>query len=261
MFRKTVFTAVIFAISLTAYLQVNAQTSEETELANLITKADSNFDLNKLEPAAEYLVQAKKIIDRNPSIDTNLQGHFYKVSGKLSMKNSFAEALEYYNLASTKFDRNNAEIARVKFFIGIAYYYAKDFRTAELYFQEAKEYFTLNRDNANLAQTLNNLGVTAFEQGNKESAIELCRHALAINLELENTLNASRNQSNLDYFNGNEFYVPNKNSQTKPVIIDHGGGGGSGSGTTVDTSGGGTVTVGGGGNGGGTGGFTSNFFK
>ncbi|MCD9188594.1 MAG: tetratricopeptide repeat protein [Pyrinomonadaceae bacterium] len=252
MLKQAVFTILFFAITAFTVFHANAQTptAEESELATLIVKADTSFDMDQIETAEEYLLEAKKIIVRNPEIDVNLQGHFNKVSGKLYMKNSFAQALEYFNVAARNFDRNEAESAQIKMFTGIAYYYANDLRMAELYFQEAKGYFSLSRDNAGLAQVLNNLGIIAYEQGNEEAAAEHCRQALALNLALANTLNASRNQSNLDYFTNSEFHFGSKNAESKNERVDNGGGGGSGSGTTVNTGGGGTVVVGGNGGGG-----------
>lgn len=255
MFKRAVFTMLFFAITALTVFHTNAQTptSEESELATLIIRADTSFDLDQIETAEQYLLEAKEIIIRKPDIDANLQGHFNKVSGKLYIKSSFGQALEYFSIAAQKFNRNEAESAQVKMFTGIAYYYANDLRMAELYFQEAKEYFILSRDNAGLAQVINNLGIIAYEQGNEETAAEFCRQALALNLELENALNASRNQSNIDYFTNSAFYSGNKNSESKNERVDNGGGGGSGSGTTVNTGGGGTVVVGGGN---GSGGFT-----
>lgn len=258
MFKRAVFTILFFAVAALTVFHANAQTptAEESELTTLILKADTSFDLGQIETAEAYLMEANEMIVRNPGIDVNLQGHFNKVSGKLYMKSSFARALEYFNIAALKFNRNEAESAQVKMFTGIAYYYASDLRMAELYFQEAKEYFILNRDNAGLAKVLNNLGIIAYKQGNEETAAEFCRQALALNLELENDLDASRNQSNIDYFTNSEFHFGNKNNESKNVRVDHGGGGGSGSGTTVNTGGGGTVVVGGSGGSGGGGGFT-----
>jgi tetratricopeptide (TPR) repeat protein len=125
--------------------------------------------------------------------------------------------------------------------MGIAYYYANDLSTAQVYFDTAKAYFTENEDDESLAQALNNLGVVAFRQGNASAAVELCEQALLVNSETENYISKLRIKFNLDYFTGAassdiEDYYEQAN-------ISFGGGGSSGSGTTVKTGGGGTVVV------------------
>lgn len=245
MLKKSIFT-VVFCLALTlTVFHVNAQQpdSKEIELANLVTAADTSLDLNESETAERYLFQAKEIISQNPGINVSLQGHFNKVSGKLYMKSSFNQALEYFNTASMLFEGDPAEQIRVNFFVGVAYYYADDLDTAKVYFNEAKEYFILIEDDLNLAQALNNLGVIAFKQRDEAAAIDFCRQALLINIEFNASLNASRNRFNLDYFSDLSYLT---------IEFGGGGGGGSGSGTTVNTGGGGTIVVGG------NGGFTGN---
>ena len=250
MLKKSIFALLLCAVIALMIFPVSAQepSAEETELANLITNADKKLDLNERDAAEAYLSQAREIISRNPSINKALQGHFNKVSGKLYMKSSLAEALRYFNLASSQFEGNETERVRVNFFIGVAYYYARDLATANAYFTETKQYFIAQGDQANLAQALNNLGVVAFERGDAETAISLCRQALAINNEIGNSLNASRNKYNLDYFSNPSLFSGDIDDQP----VNHGGGGGgtSGSGTGVNTGGSGTVTTGGNGGGG-----------
>jgi tetratricopeptide (TPR) repeat protein len=255
MLKKSIFTLLFCAVLALMGFQANAQelTTKEIELANLVLKADTSLDLNEYETAKFYLSQAKEIIVQNPGININLQGHFNKASGKLYMKNSFNEALEYFNIALSQFNRNPLEQARVNFFVGIAYYYANDSITAKVYFSQAKEYFILNKEDTNLAQALNNLGVIAFKQGDEEAAVDFCHQALLINTVLKDSLNASRNRVNLEYFSDlSSLSIENVHKSINSEL-DGGGGNSSGSGTTINTGGSGTVVVGGG-----TPGFTIN---
>ncbi|MGC2237750.1 MAG: hypothetical protein WA584_16420 [Pyrinomonadaceae bacterium] len=255
MLKKSIFTLLFCAVLALTVFGAKAQESatKETELANLVLKADTSLDLNESEPAKYCLSQAKEIIAQNPGISINLQGHFNKVSGKLYMKSSFNQALEYFNIALSQFAREPLEQARVNFFVGIAYYYANDPITAKVYFSQAKEYFILNKDDANLAQALNNLGVIAFKQANEETAVGFCHQALLINIELKNSLNASRNRFNLNYFSDSSSLNVEDDYKSINNELEGGGGNSSGSGTTINTGGSGTVVVGGG-----TPGFTIN---
>lgn len=253
MLKKSIFTVLFWlALTLTVF-HVNAQvpTPKEIELANLISAADTSLDLNEAGTAEQYLFQAQEIIVQNPEVNESLQGHFNKVSGKLYMKSSFNQAIEYFNTALMQFDGDPSEQMRVNFFIGIAYYYASDLDTAKIYFNQAKEYFILSEDDPNLAQALNNLGVVAFKQRDEAAAVDFCRQALLINIEIDASFNASRNRFNLDYFSDlSSLRIEN---EYKSITIElGGGGGGSGSGTTVNTGGSGTIVVGG------NGGFTGN---
>jgi tetratricopeptide (TPR) repeat protein len=251
MLKKSIFTLLFCAVLALTGLHANGQEPDpkEIELTDLVLKADRGLDLNEFEIARRYLSQAKEIIVQNPEINIGLQGHFNKVSGKLYMKSSFNQALEYFNIALSQFEDNPSEKARINLFIGITYYYTNDLRTAEIYFSEAKEYFSLSKDTANLAQALNNLGVIALQKGNDEAAADFFRKALLINTELRHLVNASRNSFNLDYFSDSSSLTIKNDS--KSIITDlEGGGGTSGSGTTINTSGSGTVVVGSGSGGG-----------
>jgi tetratricopeptide (TPR) repeat protein len=247
MLKKSIFTLLFCAVLALMCFQANAQepNAKEIELANLVLKADTSLDLNEYETAKHYLSKAKEIIVQNPGININLQGHFNKVSGKLYMKSSFNQALEYFNTALSQFNHDPLEQARVNFFVGIAYYYANDSITAKVYSSQAKEYFMLNKEDANLAQALNNLGLIAFKQGDEEAAVDFCYQALLINIELKDSLNASRNRFNLDYFSDSSSLSIENDYKSINNELD-GGGGNSGSGTTINTGGSGTVVVGGG---------------
>lgn len=238
----------VFALSVCAFFaftvfNVNGQQSgdEEVELKNLIVKADRRLNFDDSETAREYLYQAEQIILQNPGIDSDLQGHFYKVSGKIHMKSSLNQALGYFSAANARFAGNAVERSRVELFMGIAYYYANDLNTAQFYFNKAKTYFIENGDDEYLAHALNNLGVIAFRHGNASAAVDFCEEALIVNSETENFISKLRIQFNLDYFT--EATTSDIEDYYEQANIAFGGGGSSGSGTTVKTGGGGTVVV------------------
>lgn len=251
MLKKLIFASIFCTVFLVSVFHASGQqpTTPELELAGLIMNADRSLDLSEPHKAESYLLQAKQIILQNPNISNNLQGHYNKVAGKMYMKSSLNQALVYFNNAISRFSGNALEQARVDLFIGIAYYHAGDLNASAFYFGSSKEYFILSEDDANLAQTLNNLGVVAFRQGNAAAAIDYCEQALLINNEENSQLNAVRNQLNLNYFIDLSTIALEEYYQA--LINDLGGGGTSGSGTTITTNGSGTVVAGGGsGNGG-----------
>lgn len=238
----------IFALSVCAFLaftvfNANGQqlTANELELKSLILKADKRLNFDEPYAAREYLSEAEQIIVQNPNINNNLQGHFYKVSGKIHMKSSPAQALGYFDAANSRFAGNAVEQSRVNLFKGIAYYYADDLNTAEVYFDAAKAYFIENEDDEYLVHSFNNLGVVAFRKGNQSAAVALCQQALSVNSGTDNYISELRIQFNLDYFSGTAS--SDIESYYERATTASGGGGSSGSGTTVNTGGGGTVVV------------------
>jgi tetratricopeptide (TPR) repeat protein len=252
MLRKSIVTLTIFVCITWLCVLANAQTSSDGKFAILVKKADSSFNLGDRQSAEMYLSQSSSFLIQNPGISKVLQGNLKTVYGKLEMETSLDNSLGYFNTALGLTSGNGSSQAETKLFIALAYYYAGDYRTARTYLAESKEFFLANRDNANYAQVLNDEGVIAFMEGDAQTANALCRQALSINLQIGNSLNASKNQQNIDFINGTAF---NKNGYNKNPIKVEGGGGTSGSGTGVGTGGGGTVILGGNGGGGNSGGF------
>jgi tetratricopeptide (TPR) repeat protein len=220
-------------------LNEKAQISVEAGFASLISKADSSFNIGDRVSSEQYLSQASEILAGHPELKNNLKGSLLKVKGKL--ETSLEVSLGYFNSAEALLVGNQAETASIKLFKGIAYFNAGDYRTAQSYFAESKSVFGANRDNENLAQVLNNEAVIAFMQGDALTANNLCRQALSINLAIGNTINASKNQANVSFFNG--ILTPESNSKKGETKDGNGGG----SPTEVNTNGGGTVIVGNGG--------------
>lgn len=243
------FVAVVFVCLFLMSLTVNGQTptSIESEFAALIIKADNDFNSGDSRMAEENLFQANEILSANPNIDHTLQGHFNKVNGKLYMQTSLNTALAYFNTAFSQFSDTPSEQAQVKMFIGIAYLYANDLAAAETYFNESNDFFSANDDRESLAQSLNNLGVLRFQQGDTQSAVSLCSQAFAINTNAGNSAEASKNQENINRFLGGGFLAENNDDKVESEIINHGGGGTTGSGTEINTNGSGTVVTGSGG--------------
>jgi tetratricopeptide (TPR) repeat protein len=244
MLRKSTVTLTIFVCITWLCVSANAQTSANDRFAVLVKKADSSFNLGDRQSAERYLGEANEVLSQNSGISKTLQGNSKTVQGKLFMESSLDTSLGYFNEALGLASANRSSQAETKLFIALAYYYSGDYKTAQRYLAESKEFFLTNRDNENYAQVLNNEGVIAFMEGDAETANELCGQALSINAEIGNSLNASRNQQNIDFINGRA--VTKKGYNYKPVKAE-GGGGNSGSGTGVGTGGGGTVILGGGG--------------
>ena len=245
---NSIVTLVFVCLFLTS-LTVKGQnpTSIESEFADFIIKADSDFNAGDSQMAEENLFQANEILSANPNLDRTLQGHFNKVNGKLYMQSSLNTALAYFNTAFSQFSDTPSEQAQVKMFIGIAYLYANDLAAAEMYFNESNDFFSANDDRESLAQSLNNLGVLRFQQGDTQTAVSLCDQAFAINTNAGNYAEASKNQENINRFLGNGFMAKTDDKKAEPEIINHGGGGSSGSGTEINTNGSGTVVTGSGG--------------
>lgn len=246
---KTYFVILLVCLlSITVTADAQTLTSAEIDFANFIVKADINLEKSDVQTAENELSQANAILLSNPNIDQSLQGHFYKVKGKFYMKDSLNTALSYFNTSLSRFSGAPSEQAKVKIFIGIAYFYANNFNTSRNYFNEAKTFFLINEDQASLAQVINNLGILAYQDGNSGNAVSLCDQAFSINTNIGESSEASKNQQNITYFlNGQYSGSNNGNDEDKgPEPVNHGGGGTSGSGTTIDTSGGGTIVVNGG---------------
>ena len=243
MLKKSIFALSVCAFFAVTVFKVSGQelTDNELELKNLIVKADRRLNFDEPYAAREYLYQAEQIIIQNPNIDNDLQGHFYKVSGKVHMKSSLSQALGFFNTANSRFAGNAVEQSRVNLFKGIAYYYANDFNTAKVYFDAAKAYFIENEDEEYLVQALNNLGVVAFRQGNRSAAVALCEQALSVSSRTDNYISELRIQFNLDYFS--EMASSDIEGYYERANGSFGGSGSSGSGTTIKTGGGGTVVV------------------
>jgi len=233
----------LFSIAVTADAQT--LTSVEIDFANFIVKADVDLEKNDVQSAENELSQANALLLSNQNINQNLQGHFHKVKGKFYVKDSLSTALSHFNTSLSRFSGSPSEQAKVKIFIGIAYFYANKFNTAENYFDQAKTYFLANNDQASFAQVINNLGILAYQNGNPGNAVTMCDQAFAINTNIGDSFEASRNQQNINYFlNAGFSGSSNQDGNVKEIIIvNHGGGGTSGSGTTIDTSGGGTIVV------------------
>ena len=245
------FVALVFVCLFLMSLTVNGQntTSIESEFAEFIIKADIDLDSGDSGMAEQNLFQANEILSVNPNLHHTLQGHFNKVTGKLYMQTSLNTALAYFNTAFSQFSDTPSEQAQVKMFIGIAYLYANDLAAAETYFNESNDFFSAHNDRSSLAQSLNNLGVLRFQQGDTQTAVSLCSQAFAINTNDGNSAEASKNQENINRFLSGGFLAKNNNDdKVKPeIIINHGGGGSSGSGTEINTNGSGTVVTGSGG--------------
>ena len=232
----------LFLTSLT--VNANTPTSIESQFADFIIKADTDFNSGNSLSAEENLFQANQILSDNPNLDRTLQGHFYKVNGKLYMQTSLNTALTYFNNAFLQFSDVPSEQVQVKMFIGIAYLYANNLAVAETYFNETNAYFSAADDLDSLAKSLNNLGVVRFQQGDTQTAVSLCDQALTINTNAGNSAEASKNQENINRFLGNGFMAKNDDKKSQPEIINHGGGGTTGSGTEINTNGSGTVVTG-----------------
>lgn len=233
----------LFLIAASANAQVLS--SAENDFANFIVKADIALSGGSKQSAETQLAQANAILAANQNISRNLQGHFYKVKGKLYMRSSMSTALSYFDISFSCFSDTPSEQARVKTFIGITYFYARDFDVAEAYFNEARAFFISINDNSGLAQTVNNLGILAYQDGDAETAVLLCNQAFSINVNLGESSEAAKNQQNIVYIENNDLSFSRKNYK-EPVVIGNGGGGSSGSGTTINTNGGGTIVVSGG---------------
>jgi tetratricopeptide (TPR) repeat protein len=244
MLRKSIVTLTVFVCTTWLCVLVNAQTSSDDKFAILVKKADSSFNLGDRQSTEMYLSEAGNFLIKNPGISKVLQGNLKTVYGKLVMETSLDTSLGYFNESLNLVAGDRSSQAEITLFIALAYYYAGDYTTARIYLAESKELFLANRDNANYAQVLNNEGVIAYMEGDAQTANALCRQALSINLQIGNSLNASKNQQNVDFINGTAF---NKSGYNKTPIKVEGGGGNSGSGTGVGTGGGGTVILGGGG--------------
>lgn len=244
MLRKSIVTLTIFVCITWLCVSANAQTSLNDQFAVLVKKADSSFNSGDRQSTEGYLSEASRMLAQNPGINRVLQGNLKTIYGKLSMETSLDTSLGYFNNALELTSGNRSSQAETELFIALAYYYSGDYKTAQRYLAESKEFFLTNRDNANYAQVLNNEGVIAFMEGDAETANALCRQALSINVEIGNSLNASKNQQNIDFINGR---TANNSGYNKKPITKEGGGGNSGSGTGVGTGGGGTVIIGGGG--------------
>ena len=214
----------------------------EAEFTDLIIAADVKLDLNDRTSAGQLLIQASQILSQNPNLDVFLQGHYNKVCGKFYMTYDATTALQYFNTSVSQFSGNTLEQAETKMFIGITYYYAGNFVTAKNYLEEAKNVFDSRGDMQKSAQALNNLGVVYYRQGNTQMAVQLCQNSLNINTEIENRLNAVRNQQNLEVITGGNN-LADLNIQLQEEIEAAAGGTGTGSGSTITTSGSGTVVV------------------
>jgi tetratricopeptide (TPR) repeat protein len=244
MLRKSTVTLTVFVCVTWLCILANGQTSADDRFAVLVKKADSSFNLSDRQSAESYLSEANEILSQNSGISKILQGNSKTVQGKLFMESSLETSLGYFNEALNLAAASRSSQAETKLFIALAYYYSADYKTAQIYLAESKEFFLTNRDNENYAQVLNNEGVIAFMEGDAETANTLCRQALSINLEIGNSINAEKNRQNLDFITGRT--VTKKGYNNKSVKAE-GGGGNTGSGTGVGTGGGGTVIIGGGG--------------
>lgn len=241
---KTYF-VIVFVCLFSIAATVNAQnlTQLETDFANFIIKADADLEKEDVQSAENELAQANAILVSNPNMNQNLQGHFYKVKGKFYMKDSLYTALSNFNTSISRFSGAPSEQAKVKNFIGIAYFYADRLDIAETYFNQAKTFFLADNDQASFAQTINNLGILAYENGNQGNAVAMCDQAHSINMNIGDSFEASRNQTNINYFLNANYSGSSNGNVKETVTVNNGGGGSTGSGTTIDTSGGGTIVV------------------
>lgn len=220
-------------------------TQIESDFANFVVKADIDLEKGDNQSAEAEISQAETMLGSNQNINQELQGHFYKVKGKFYMKDSVNAALSYFNVSLARFSAAPSEQAKVKNFIGIAYFYANNSYSSENYFNEAKAYFLTNSDQSGYAQAVNNLGILAFQNGDEGNAVAMCDQAYYVNSNLGNIAEASKNQQNISYFlEGNFARSTKRYYNVKEIeIVNHGGSGTPGSGTTIDTNGGGTVVV------------------
>lgn len=244
MSRKSTAALTFFVCIIWLCISANAQNSANDRFAILVKKADSSFNSGDRQSTERYLSEASEVLNQNSGISKILQGNLKTVSGKLVMETSLADSLGCFNSALALTSGNSSNQAEIKLFIALAYYYSGDYKTAQKYSAEAKEFFLNNRDNENYAQVLNNEGVIAFMKGDAEAADKFCRQAFSINVEIGNSINAAKNQQNIDFINGRTI---SKNGYNKTPITKDGGSGNTGSGTGVGTGGGGTVIIGGGG--------------
>ncbi len=251
MLKKITGTLTLIVCLVLTTIIADAQISAEIEFANLVKKADSSFDSGDRLASEKLLAQANEILGQNHDIDRVLQGHLLKVGGKLAI--TLDAALECFDRAFENFSENPSNQAEIDLFRAVRYYNEGEYDVAQSYLSKAKEYFAAKRDNENLAQVLNNLGVIAFLQRDAQTATNLCEQALSINLQIGNVLNADRNRRNIDFFTGRSFFQPDNGigslSNPKPIIIQTEEGNGGGSPTEITTNGGGTVSTGNGGGG------------
>lgn len=246
---KNTIIAVFVCLCLANY-SANAQSGSlaEIEFTNYVKQADVEFDQGNIQGTQQNLTSAAQILTANPNLNIQLQGHYNKVKGKLYMTNSLNTALQYFNTSMSQFSASPGEQAKVKTFIGIAYYYAQNFSSAETYMNESKDFFYVANESENLAQSLNNLGVLSNQKGDSETAVSNCNQAYSINSANGNSPAASKNLQNINYFmtNGliNFSLSYNSDEEKEPeIIVSNGGGGSQGSGSTIKTDGGGTVVV------------------
>ncbi len=185
------------AIKLLEAARANSVNAVTENLLASLKLADVYFDFGDGERAAAII--SAIMIPENSNNYT--KGVFNKISGKLAMKTDKDKALGFFNKANSYFIGNNREQTETAMFIGNTYYYAKNYIIAKIYYEQSKTSFEAQNDRLNLAQIYNNLGVISFAQKEYQLAISSCETALAINIELQNELNVSRNLINLMYFN------------------------------------------------------------
>lgn len=249
---KTIIITVFVCLFLANY-SVSAQSGglAEIEFTNYVKQADAEFDVGNIQGTEQNLTNAGQILNANPNLSIYLKGHYNKVKGKLYMTSSLTTALQYFNTSLSQFSAFPADQAKVKVFVGIAYYYAQDINAAETYLNEAKFFFTNNNESENLAQSLNNLGVLAYYKGDSDTAMANCNQAYSINTANGDSSAASKNLQNINYFmsggliNFKASSSDDKKDESEPeIIVNDGGGGSQGSGGTIKTNGGGTVVGG-----------------
>ncbi len=183
------------AVEVLEKIRRNFREPIETYFKATIVLADIYRNLEDTATAAELLA-----VDLPENLNRNIKGHFYKVKGKLYMKNDKAQALDFFTLASAMFETDEAEVAGVNLFIGNTYLYNQDYATAALFYEKAELVFSRANDKENAAQVLNNLGVISYYRADFNHAVDYCEKALRLNMELGIKINQTRNLINLMHF-------------------------------------------------------------
>jgi CHAT domain-containing protein len=171
------------------------ENATENILASL-KLADVYIDFGSREKAVEIITT----LTIKKEMSDYIKGVFNKISGKLFMKSDPAKALAFFNKAVQFLAADEDENTQLLLFTGNAHYYAADYKSARLYYEQAKAGFERQNNQGELAQVLNNLGVVYYHQKDYVAAVASCEAALNINTETQNDLNRARNLINLMYF-------------------------------------------------------------
>ena len=191
------------AITLLENVRANIKDAAPENLLASLKLADVYLDLGD-QRKAEELIDAVKLPE---NASDYLKGVFNKISGKLYIKTDREKAIAFFTKSKTFFNGDEEETAQLLVFFGNAHYFSKDYKSAKLFYEQAKSSFERPNNSSELAQALNNLSVIYYTQKEYAAAIASCESSLSINTEMQDDLNRARNLINLMYFyeaNGND---------------------------------------------------------